>query len=156
VKKYMVAQTYSGFAQRYNMLIGVLICTLITSILFIIYPLEFFFIADIYLVVGVCIGLYFTFRYRKESQSHIKTGIIVGITGSVLSLLLICFYLWIWYSLTWGFDFFLFLQYIFFFFAFYGIFYLLVGIIIGYLFGYYYRNKEAEMTKSPLIKKDFF
>ena len=152
----MVAQTYSGFAQRYNMLIGILICALFTSILTLILLIGFFFLGDVFLVVGGGIGLYFTFKNRIESQSHIKTGIIVGLIGPVLSLILISFFFWIWSSLEFGFDFFIFLQWILSFFAYYGIFYLLVGIITGYLFGYYYRKKEVEMTKSPLIKKDFF
>jgi len=152
----MVAETYSGFIQKYNVMIGVLLCALSTSILILIFPMGLFFLGDIYLVVGGGIGLYFTFKNRKESQSHIKTGIIVGLTGPVLSLILISFFMWIWYSLTWGFDFIIFLQYIFSFFVYYGIFYVLVGVILGYLFGNYYRKREAVKTESPLFKKDFF
>ena len=155
VKKYLVAQTYSGFTQRYNKMIGVLLIVLLTNILFIILPIGFFFIADIYLVVGCCFGLYLTFKNLKESQSHIKTGIIVGLFGSILSLTSLVFIDWIRYSLETGYDFNVTLGYILYFFV-SLIFYALVGIIIGYLFGSYYRKKEAEMTKSPLLKKDFF
>jgi len=153
VKKYMVAETYSGFAQRYNMLIGVLLCAFSTSILFLIMPFfyGFIFLADIFLVVGGVIGLYFTFRFRKESQSHIKTGLIVGLTGSVLSLILISFFVWILVSLEFGFDFILLLLYILNFFWFYGILYVLAGIIIGYLFGNYYKKRENVGKESPLF-----
>ena len=148
----MVNESYSGFAQRYNMMIGVLICALLTNILFLILPIGIFFIADIFLVLGNCIGLYFTFRYRKESQSHIKTGIIVGLVGSVLSLLLISCFDWIFYFIpTHGLDFILLLQYILFLFVYYGIMYVLVGIILGYIFGSYYRNREMVKTESPLF-----
>jgi len=95
----MVDESYSGFVQRYNMMIGILFCALLTSIVFLIFPMGFFFMADIYLVIGGGIGLYFTLKNRKESQSHIKTGIIVGLIGSVLSLFLIVFFDWILYSL---------------------------------------------------------
>ena len=149
----MVAETYSGFTQRYNMLIGVLLWAFSTSILFLIMPFYygFIFLADIFLVVGGVIGLYFTFRYRKESQSHIKTGIIVGLTGSVLSLILISFFVWIMVSLELGFDFILLLLYILSFFWFYGILYVLAGIIIGYLFGNYYKKRENVGKESPLF-----
>jgi len=134
----MVAETYSGFAQRYNMLIGVLICALFPSIMYLILPFEIIFLADIYLVVGCCIGLYFTFKNLNESQSHIKTGIIVGFIGSVLSLVLIG----IFYSLVYSFDFILFLNLILYLFIYNGIMYVLVGIIIGYIFGNLYKMRE--------------
>ncbi|MBY9004336.1 MAG: hypothetical protein KGD73_10220, partial [Candidatus Lokiarchaeota archaeon] len=69
--------------------------------------------------------------------------IIVGLTGSVLSLLLIGFSQWVFHSLTYGFDFILFLDYILYLLIFTGIMYVLVGIILGYIFGNLYRNKEA-------------
>ena len=132
----MAFESYSGFAQRNNMLIGIIICALFTSILFLILPYGFIFLADIYLVIGCCIGLYFTFKNKIESQSYIKTGIIVGLIGSVLSLLLIG----ILYSLVFGIDF---IQLILFLFINNGIMYVVVGIILGYIFGSSYRNKEA-------------
>ena len=139
----MVAETYSGFAQRYNMVIGVLLSVLITNIMFLILPTGIFFMGDTLLVIGDCIGLYFTFRYRKESESHIKTGIIVGLAGSVLSLLLISCFDWIFYIIPLiGFDFILFLQYTLMLFVYFGIFYVLVGITLGYLFGNYYKKRE--------------
>ena len=139
----MVDESYSGFVQRHNMMIGVLFCALLTSIVFSIFPMGFFFMADIYLVIGGGIGLYFTLKNRKESQSHIKTGIIVGLIGSVLSLFLIVFFDWILYSLDHGFDLILFLNYIFYVFVVNGLMYALVGVILGYIFGYFYRNIEA-------------
>lgn len=105
--------------------------------------MGFFFMADIYLVIGGGIGLYFTLKNKKESQSLIKTGIIVGLIGSVLSLFLIVFFDWILYSLDHGFDLILFLNYIFYVFVVNGLMYALVGVILGYIFGYFYRNKEA-------------
>ena len=153
VIKYMVAETYSGNMQKYNMLIGVLLFAFLTSFLFLIMPFfyGFVFLADLFLVIAGVIGLYFTFKYRKESQPHIKTGVIVGVTGSVLSLLLISFFVWILVSLDLGFDFILFLRYILSFFGVYGILYVLVGIILGYLMGNYYRKRENVGKESPLL-----
>ena len=148
----MVAETDSGFAQRYNMAIGVLLSVLITNILFLILPTGFFFMGDIILVIGGCIGLYFTFRYLNESQSHIKTGIIVGLTSSILSLLSIGFFDWIFYLIPiYGVDVILLLNYLLFLLLNFAIMYVLVGIILGYLFGRYYRKKENVGKKAPLF-----
>ena len=138
----MTVESYSGFAQRNNMMIGVLICAFTTSVLFFFMPAGIFFMADIFLVVGCGIGLYLTFKNIKESQSHIKTGIIVGLTGSVLALFLISLFAWILYSLDFGFDFLLFFEYSLSLFLYYGIFYVAVGVMVGYLFGSYYKKRE--------------
>jgi len=138
----MAVESYSGFAQRYNMMIGVLLCAFLTTILFIILPSGLFFMADMFLVLGNCIGLYITFKNRKESQLHIKTGLIVGLIGSVLSLILIGFFEWIFYSVDYGFDLIIFLSHILYLFGANGIMYVVVGLILGYIFGSSYRNKE--------------
>ena len=148
----MVVESYSGFAQRYNMIIGVLICALLTSILFLIMPFfGLFIVADVFLVVGCCIGLYFTFKNRKELQSHIEMGIVVGFVGSFFSLLLITFFNWIFYSTVLGFNIISLFIDILIVFANYGIIYIIVGIILGYLFGNRYRKREAVKTDYPLF-----
>ncbi len=149
----MATEPYTGFIQRYNMMIGVLTCALITSVLFLVMPSGIFFMADMFLVMGCCIGLYLTFKNRKESQTHIKTGLIVGLTGSFLALLMISFFIWILYSLELGFNIIIFLEYILGFFLYYGIMYALVGIIVGYLFGNHYKKKEDPAKKTPYYKK---
>ena len=150
----MAAETYSGFAQRYSMVIGVLLSVLITNVLFLILPTGFFFMGDIILIIGSYIGLFFTFKYRKEYQSHIKTGVIVGLTSSILSLLLIGFLDWIFYLISvYGFDVLLLLQYLLFLLMNYSILYVLVGVIMGYLFGNHYKKKEDPAQKTPYFKK---
>ncbi|NVM44167.1 MAG: hypothetical protein HWN79_04550 [Candidatus Lokiarchaeota archaeon] len=135
----MDIKSESGFIQRYNMVIGILICSLFTSILFFFFPgLWFFFGGDIFLVAGCCLGLYFTFKNKQDSQSPMKTGVIVGLTGSVLSLLLVVILL----SLVYGIGFFLY--FLLALFVNFGIMYIFVGIILGYLFGYYFRSKEGK------------
>ena len=138
----MTVESYSGFAQRHNMMIGVLICAFTTSVLFFFMPAGIFFMADIFLVVGCGIGLYLTFKNIKESQSHIKTGIIVGLTGSVLSLLLISLFYWILDSLEFGFNFLILLDLTLVLLLYFGIFYVAVGVMVGYLFGSYYKKRE--------------
>ena len=138
----MVTEFFSEFVQKNNMLVGILICALITSILWIIFPIGAFFVADIYLVIGNCLGLYLTFKNRKETQSHIKTGIIVGLTGSILGLILIGILDWIVYSFWTRFDFFLLMEYLVFLFYYYGIVFALGGLIAGYLFGNRYKKRD--------------
>lgn len=153
VKNCMVAETYSGFAQRYNMVIGVLLSVLITNILFLILPTGFFFTGDIILVIGGCIGLFFTFKYIKKFQSHIKTGVIVGLTSSVLSLLSIGFFDWIFDIIPeYGIDFIFLLQYLLYLLMNFSIIYGLVGVIMGYLFGNHYKKKEDAGKKTPYFK----
>ena len=148
----MVAKTYSGNIQKYNMVLGILICAFFTSFLFLIMPLGIIFPADVYLVIGGGIGLYFTFKNRKESQSHMETGIVVGFVGSVLSLFLIGFFEWILYYVSaYGLDFILFLQIILLYFGYFGILYILLGIIIGYIIGRHYRKRENVGKKSSLF-----
>ena len=78
-----------GFPQKYNIPIGVLIITVVTSLLCVLLPLGFLVFGDIYLAIGCCLGLYVTFKFRKESESHLKTGLIVGLAGSVLTMFFI-------------------------------------------------------------------
>lgn len=146
----MTIEPYIGFFQKYNITIGVLLSGLITSIFFMVVPTGFFFLGDILLVIGSCIGLYFTFKKRKENQLHIKTGVIVGLVGSVLSLVLIGLFTWILYSVEYGFNFIFLLDLLVFLFLSYGIMYVIVGIILGYIFGYTFRNKDTPETKYPL------
>ena len=146
----MTIESYVGFAQKYNMVIGVLLSGLITSIFFMIFPTGFFFLGDILLVIGSCIGLYFTFKKKKETQLHIKTGVIVGLVGSVLSLFLIGLFNWIWYSIDFGFEFVYLLDLLLYLFVSNGIIYAIVGIILGYLFGSSFRKKDTPETKYPL------
>jgi len=138
----MVAQTYSGFVQKYNMLIGIIICVLFTSISLTIFPYGLLFLGDIFIGLGCFFGLYITFKYKKESQSHIKTGLIVGLIGSVLSLILSSILL----ALVYEADIVLSFLFIF---VNAGIIYIVIGLIFGYVFGYYYGKKELEQTKYP-------
>ena len=141
----MTVETYSGFFQKYNVFIGIIICALFTSILqtigFLFY-IGFLFLGDIYIVLGCFFGLYITFKYKKESQSHIKTGLIVGLIGSVLSLILSSILL----ALVYEADIVLSFLFIF---VNSGIIYIVIGLIFGYVFGYYYGKKELEQTKYP-------
>ena len=131
-----------GFIQRYNMLIGIINFTLITSILFTIWPFfGFISYGDVFLVIGCFFGLYITFKNRKESQSHIKTGLLVGLVGSVLSLILISILLTIVYAIDIVISFaFIFVNV--------GIGFIFIGVIMGYIFGYYFRNKEGAPRES--------
>ena len=132
------------------MIIGVLLSGLITSIFFMIYPTGFFFLGDILLVIGSCVGLYFTFKKRKDTQLHIKTGVIVGVVGSVLSLVLIGLFYWILSSVDYGFDFIFLLDLLVYLFVSNGIMYVIVGIILGYFFGSSFRKKDTPETKYPV------
>jgi riboflavin transporter FmnP len=145
VNKKMTVESDIGFLQRYNILIGILIYSLFTSILLFFFTGVFFFFGgDIFLVAGCCLGLYFTFKKKQDSQSHIKTGVIVGAVGSVLVLVFFSLFVWIPYSLYYGYvNFLIFLTLVVELISTIGIIYIFVGLILGYLFGYYFRGKEG-------------
>jgi len=140
----MTDESYSGVAQKYNILLGILIFAFSTSILLSIIPFWFFFPGDLFLLIGGSMGLFFTFNYRKESQSHVKTGIIVGLTGSILSLTLVGLFDWIIYYIpSYGLNFIALLNYLLYLFMFYGVIYAIVGLLLGYLFGNSNRKKDT-------------
>ncbi|NHJ19362.1 MAG: hypothetical protein EAX91_00355 [Candidatus Lokiarchaeota archaeon] len=130
-----------------NTFFGILIITLITSVLFVIFPTGFFFWGDIHLLAGTCIGEYFTFKTRKETQKYIKLGVIVGFTGSIFALILNALLFWIFYLLPRGFDF---ISTLLVFLISSGIMYAMMGIIIGVLFAIGFRNR-ASREESPLL-----
>ena len=140
----MVAETYPGFVQKYNVFIGIIICALVPSILLTIgflFYIGFIFLGDVYIVLGCFFGLYITFKYKKESQSHIKTGLIVGLIGSVFSLILSSILLTLVYGVDIVFSFLFIIAYA-------GMYWVFIGLIMGFVFGYY--NKKKEQTESPL------
>ena len=145
----MVSEFYNGYVKENNKLFGILICALITAILFVIIPqIAFIFPGDIHLLIGTCVGQYFTFKNRKETQSYIKLGVIVGAAGAFLALILDAVFYWIAYALLIGFDV---LLYLLISLAFYsGIMYIITGIIIGIFFGIGFRNR-ATREESPLL-----
>ena len=140
----MAVESRSEFAQKYNILLGILIIAFLTSIMVLIMPFGIFITGDLFLIIGGSMGLFFTFNYRKESQSHIKTGLIVGLTGSILSLILAGLFDWIIYFIpVYGLDIIPLLNYLLYLFMYYGIIYAIVGLILGYLFGSSNRKKDT-------------
>ena len=144
----MVSEFYNGYVKKNNMLFGILIIALVTSIFFIIIPTGFFFTGDIHLLIGTLVGEYFTFKTRKETQSFIKLGVIVGAAGAFLALILDALFFWIAYLIPGGYEY---LLYFFLYLAVSsGIIYIMIGIIVGLLFGISFRNRAAR-EESPLL-----
>ena len=136
----MVSEFYTEYVKKYNMFFGILICALITSILFVILPTGFLFWGDIHLLIGACIGEYFTLKTKKETQTYIKLAVIVGFSGSLVALILNALFFWIAYLLPGGIDF---ISTLLVFLISSGIMYVMTGIIIGILFGIGFRNRAV-------------
>ncbi|NHJ26246.1 MAG: hypothetical protein EAX89_16830 [Candidatus Lokiarchaeota archaeon] len=130
---------FLSYVTEKNLTFGIIITCVITFFGFVIYPyFGIFAYGDIYLIIGLILGEFFIFKFRKESQPFIKTGVLAGIGGGGFSSLFITIYVWILYSNIYGYnilDFFIILLN-------YIVFYVLFGIIIGYLFGTIYIRKE--------------
>jgi len=138
----MTTESRPDFAQRYNILLGIIICGILAAIYSLVLQIGVVALGDIFLVVCCCVGLFVTFENRKESQSHLKTGIIVGLAGSILSLVLIA----LGFSLVYMIDFISMLIIVF---LNNGIIFIFVGLIVGYLFGNYYRKRESSEINYP-------
>ena len=150
----MAEESYSGPIQKYNMLLGILLCTLITGV-FYMFSISFFigiiFRGDLFYIIGSIAGLYVTFKYRKESQTHLKTGIIVALAGAVFSILFIIIVDWVLLTLLFGSSFSYLISWAIYILGANGIFYILVGLILGYFYGSYFMKKEVIREESPLI-----
>jgi len=130
---------------KYNIISGILLFTIIAFAGFMIYPgLFVIWYGDIYYTIGAISALILTFKNRKPHQLFIKTGIIVGIGGAVLSSLLISIFQWILYILLVNMDIFILGAYI----VNFTPFALIIGIIIGYFYGSY-KRRQAESEKNP-------
>lgn len=124
--------------EKNNVSFGILISAGIVFLCYILtiaFPIYFGAQGDIFVIPGTIIGCYVAFRYRRENQTYIKLGILVGIGGAVLSTVLIAFY------------YFIFLPNIIFFFLIIVsliIFYILFGFTTGYILAMIYLRKEEK------------
>ena len=129
---------------KYNIVSGILLFTIIAFVGFMIYPgLFVIWYGDIYYTIGAISALILTFKNRKPHQLFIKTGIIVGIGGAVISSFLISIFQWFLYILLVNMDIFILGAYI----MNFTPFALIIGIIIGYFYGSY-KRKQVERDLS--------
>lgn len=125
-----------GFVQNNNILLGIIIFTIFGVIGFIIYPNFFFFYwGDLYDTLGAIVGIRLTIKNIKPNQSFIKTGIIVGGLGGLLSAILRSIFMWIINAFE--------IIVLLFSLLIFAPFTIILGILCGYLMGYIYSRKTG-------------
>ena len=135
-----------------NTFVGVVIAVLIGTGLYLLIPIRIMSDGDIFIAIGVIVGIVFAFKYKKSDQPYIKLGLLVGVLGGLISSFLISFYLWIFYSLYYGFSILLLLLYMLVIMPFALIFGLLIGWLIGLVYNRRTSTDDREGTKER--KKD--
>ncbi|MEE9379680.1 MAG: hypothetical protein V3V33_16770 [Candidatus Lokiarchaeia archaeon] len=156
----MIKITYFTYllnkAREKNVYTGIVISVLVSVVSYIIISIislavgvvvyrGYFLFADLEYLLGTVFGVIFFLKNRREDQSILKFGIIVGIVGAIISSIFISLYQWI-------------LLFYFYYFLVYLAYSLISGVFIGLLFGAilsaYFMYKEVKGEK--YIDDDFY
>jgi predicted membrane protein len=135
---------FFDYIKKHNIIFGIFITDVIVFISYLVsFGARFYFMGDIQFLVGNLIGVYFALRFRKPHQSPLKYGLLVGIIGSLISIITLTLFQWS-YALKISIEIL--------------IAFLIPGIIIGTLMGFIigYIFKLRSKKKEPLASDDFF
>ncbi len=113
----------------------------------------FFLYADIQFALGTIFGVIITLNNRQQDQSILKSGVIVGITGGILSSVFIGLYQMILNAILIAPNIYFFIYY----FATHIISGIVIGLIIGAIISTYYMYKETKgESEKETLDDDFF
>jgi len=135
-------------AKENNILSGIIIFDIIALLSYTI-PIDIIYPGDIDLIFGGVVGLLFTLKNRKEHQNALKTSLLVGLIGAILSAVSISIFEWVLFIVYIGFSFT----------AFWSILIAIlliafvVGLILSLLIGYIYYRKDLRLSKSKSNSK---
>lgn len=144
-------------ARERNVEAGIILIALSSLIIYI--PTSFLFIrlilfADLQILIGSVIGLRFTLINQEPETETLKTGVITGIFGGILSAILIAFYEWILLSIIQGEIIILALVWFILYILITGI---VVGLIMGAIMSTFYMYKEVKRPEEDKhIDEEFF
>ncbi len=144
-------------ARERNIEAGIVLFALCSLIIYI--PTSFFIVrlilfADLQLLIGAIIGLRFTLKNQEPETDTLKTGVITGISGGVLSAVFIAFYEWIILSILEGQANILALIWFILYILISG---LVIGLIMGALMSTFSMYKEVKKPdEDKHIDEDFF
>ena len=143
-------------AREKNVESGIVLFALCSLIIFI--PTSYFFVkfiffADLQLIIGAIIGIRFTLKNQKTEQATLKTGVIAGVGGGVLSVIFISFYEWIVFSILEGF----YIVTLFWLIVYTLISGVVIGLIMGVIMSTFSMYKEVKRPEEDkYIDDDFF
>lgn len=139
-------------AKQNNIISGIIIFDLISFLAYLINPISIIYPGDIDMIFGAIVGLTFSLKNRKIDQESMKTGLLVGFVGAILSAISFTLFRLVLELIIFGSVFTSFI-----------IFYLsnlilalVIGLIFGLLFGYYYSRKSEKTKAKSSIEDDFF
>lgn len=134
-----------NYAKKNNIIFGIIFTDLIAFIAYLFSNgVSFIVLGDIHMLFGSILGVYFSLKYRKQNQSPLLYGILVGLVGTFFSALTLTLFQWT-YILNINFSIF----YI------YIIPAIIIGPLVGAIFGLIFRIKEKDIDKSS-IDEEFF
>jgi hypothetical protein len=127
--------------KKKNLISGIIIAGLISFFFYLFLPYRVVFSGDIQMIIGLIIGVYFALKNKRnylKLNSEIKTGLLVGILGGLLSAISIGLYQWIVIISIYGF---LIISLL------YSLTVLIIeglvlGLAVGYLIGFYFDRKS--------------
>lgn len=135
-------------AKENNILSGIIIFDIIALLSYTI-PIDIIYPGDIDLIFGGVVGLLFALKNRKEHQNALKTSMLVGLIGAILSAVSIGIFESVLFIVSIGFSFT----------AFWSILIAIlliafvVGLILSLLIGYIYYRKDLRLSKSKSKSK---
>ncbi len=137
-----IANLYSK-AKGNNVISGIIIFDIIAFPSYVVNPISFYYAGDIDLIFGGIVALLFALKNRKEHQTALKIGFIVGVFGAILSAVSISVFEWIFFIVVIGFSFAYFLSLL--------VTFLLIaipiGLVLGLIIGYIYKRKNRKSSK---------
>ena len=136
-------------AKENNIISGIIIFDIIALLSYVVNPISFFYPGDIDLFFGGIVALIFALKNRKEYQSALKTALIVGLFGAILSAVSISIFEWFFFIVVVGFSFTYFLSLL----VTFLIIAIPIGLVLGFLIGYIYNRKNRKSSKSKSNSK---
>jgi len=137
-------------AKRNNLTTGIIIFDIISFLAYVINPFSLVYPGDLDILFGGIVALLFALRNKKEEQSFLRLGIIVGTMGAFFSTLSISVYDFIFAVFIYGYTLtFFFIRLITF-----SIIAIIIGLLLGLIFGYIYhiRTPKETMNSKKLDK----
>lgn len=141
-----------GKAKEKNILAGIIIGDLIAFIAYLIFPSGFVFFGDIHMIIGVSMGVHFGLSYKKETQSYIKLGLLIGLLGALFAGISMAFFEWTLYIFRIAFS----LTSLLFFIGLFIIEAFIIGLPIGGMFGLYFNAKRSSIPQRSKREEDFY
>ncbi|MFW9877867.1 MAG: hypothetical protein ACFFG0_32700 [Candidatus Thorarchaeota archaeon] len=138
-------------AREKYILAGMIIIYSIAFISYVIFPSGIVYFGDIQMIIGCIVGIRFTLKNIKPSQSYFLHSIFVGLGGSILAGISFTMFDWVYFSEVLRYSFISLLIII----EFYLIEAIIIGLVMGIIIGKYFSYKSKFRIESSSKTEDF-